>query len=55
MIIGSIAPPRLRPDAAIRLTIGYDESGVAYLTLENTEDGGSQELRVGPIAPLRTF
>lgn len=54
-IIGTIAPPRLQPDAAIRLTIGYDENGVAYLSLENTDDGGAQELRVGPSAPLRTL
>ncbi len=54
-IIGTITPPRLRPDAAIKLTLGYDENGVAYLTLENTDEGGSQELRAGPSMPLRTF
>jgi len=54
-IIGAISPPRLPPHATVRLTIGYDDSGIAYLTFENTDDGGCQELRAGPSAPLRTF
>lgn len=47
-VIGNISSSQFRPHAKILLTIGYDANGVAYLKRENIDEGGHQEIRVGP-------
>ena len=47
-VIGNISSSQFRPHAKILLTIGYDANGVAYIKRENIDEGGHQEIRVGP-------